>query len=221
MLPPKTTLILGLALAGTLLAACGGAATTTVTVTAPAPTAAATTATSASSTTSSSTASATATTWSTTTAASTATSGESTTASTSTTRTETGPAFVGPSPTSGTAVGHDLAQALAVVRSKGYVPLSTTTYDADDTLRVLIGLRPASASENAFFFDETTYLGTDASGPSEQIALVSENDTEVTLAYGIFAPGASTPSGHRTVRFALDMGQLSALDPLPAVSQRR
>jgi LppP/LprE lipoprotein len=145
----------------------------------------------------------------------------STTGATSTTRTETAPAFVGTTPTSGAAVGHDLAAAIAVLSHHGYVPVTSATYNADDTLRVLIGRRTSTAGERAFFFDQTIYLGTDASTPSAQITLADENDTEVTLNYGIYRPGASAAGGERPVRFVLDMGQLSAMDPLPSVAQRR
>jgi hypothetical protein len=99
--------------------------------------------------------------------------------------------------------------------------VSTATYDAANTLRVLIGRQAESANERAFFFDQTTYLGTDASTPSEQITVLGANDTEVTLGYSVYNPGAADPSGHRSVRFELDMGQLSALDPLPSVADRR
>ncbi len=144
-----------------------------------------------------------------------------TTSSTATTRTETAPAFVGTNPTSNTAAGRDLAAALAVLARHGYQALGTATYDAGDTLRVLIGRQGDSAREQAFFFDQTIYLGTDASTPSEQIALVGHNDTEATLAYGIYRRGASAPSSQVRVQFVLDMGQLSATQPLPAVAQRR
>jgi hypothetical protein len=108
-----------------------------------------------------------------------------------------------------------------VVEHTGYVPLGTGTYDPANTLRVLIARRPGTASERAFFFDETIYLGTDAATPSQEISLVSANDTEVTLSYATFSPGASAPSGHRDVHFELDMGQLSAMDPLPSLAERR
>ena len=75
--------------------------------------------------------------------------------------------------------------------------------------------------ERAFFFDQGTYLGTDAAAASGQIAVLGHNDTEVTLSYGIYKPGAPSPSGSRRVRFALDMGQLSPLDAIPSVAVRR
>jgi hypothetical protein len=228
-LATATPLAVAVALAATL-AACGSntPATVTVTKTVPARTSTTTTATkpgpgssttSSSSSTSSSTSAQTQSSASTT--STTATSSSTSTSSTATTRTETAPAFVGTNPASNTAAGRALQAALAVLAKHGYEALGTATYDAGDTLRVLIGRQHASTSERAFFFDQATYLGTDAAAPSDQITLVGQNDTEVVLAYGIYRPGASAPSSERRVHFALDMGQLSALDPLPSVAQRR
>jgi len=221
ILPIVTTL--GLALAGaTTLAACGSGAAPAVTApasTTSTPTASASTSSSSSSSSTSSTTSTGSATTSTSTTAS-STTATSVTSAASTTRTETGPAFVGTTPTGG-AIAHDLAAAIAVLSHRGYVPVTTATYNAGDTLRVLIGRRPGTAGERAFFFDQTIYLGTDASTPSAQITLADQNDTEVTLNYGIYRTGASAAGGERPVRFALDMGQLSAMDPLPSLAQRR
>jgi len=224
ILPTLTTL--GLALAGaTTLAACGSSAAPAVTApssTTSTPTAAASTsASSSSSSTSRTTSTASSTTSPTASATSSTTTAATTTGATTTTRTETGPAFVGTTPTGGAAVGHDLAAAIAVLSHHGYVPVTTATYNAGDTLRVLIGRRPGTTGERAFFFDQTIYLGTDASAPSAQITLADQNDTEVTLNYGIYRPGALAAGGERPVRFVLDMGQLNAMDPLPSVAQRR
>ncbi len=227
ILPTPVALCAAVALAVTL-AACGSNAPATVTVTRSATSnssssssSAAPSSSSSSSTSTTSTGAATSSATSSSAASSTSASTSSATTSTTTTRTQTGPAFVGPNPSSGAAVGRDLAAAIAVLARTGYVPLRTSTYDADDTLRVLIGRLPGSSQERAFFFDQTIYLGTDASTPSEQISLVSQNDTEATLAYGIYRPGASSPSGQQRVRFALDMGQLSPLDALPSAAARR
>jgi hypothetical protein len=221
-----TTLFASTLALAAILAACGS---TTVTVTkstsasTPASTTSsatsspsATTSASASSTSTSSTATA-----SSSTATSTTAAPSTATGATTTTRTETAPAFVGTNPTSSAAIGHDLAAAIATLARRGYVPVSTATYAAGDTLRVLIGRRPGTQSEQAFFFDQTIYLGTDAAAPSQQISLLDENDTEVTLGYAIYSPGASAPSGRRAVSFELDMGQLSPLDALPSVAERR
>jgi hypothetical protein len=205
--------------AAALLAACGSTKTETVTVThtqtlAPATTSSSTTTSSSSSAgpakTTTSTSPTRSTTSTTTTPAAT-----STTPSTTTTRTETGPAFV---PTTPTPTG-ELGVAVALLQRKGYTPLATSAYHAGDTLRVLIGR--AAGGERAFFFDQGTYLGTDAAAASGQIAVLAHNDTEVTLGYGIYRAGQSAPSTQRRVRFALDMGQLSPLDPIPSVALRR
>jgi hypothetical protein len=218
-----TALALPLVLAS-LIAGCGSGSPKTVTVTrtvaakttASTTSAAATSTTSASRTSTSTSSSTTTTTATTTTATSTAAAPATTTTSTATTtRTETGPAFVAPSPSPGGALG----AAIALLARKGYMPLDTSSYHPGDTLRVLIGR--ASGGERAFFFDQGSYLGIDASAASAQISVISHNDTEVTLAYAIFRPGATSPSGHRRVRFALDMGQLSPVDAIPSVALRR
>ena len=226
MKTPATKTLPGLALVAVtaVLAACGSntPATVTVTRTVPAPATPASSSTSSTTSTSASVSSqSSSTTASSATTASSTAASSTTTTETQTTRTETAPAFVGTNPSSGTAIGHDLAAAIAVVEHQGYVPLGTATYDSTNTLRVLIGRHPGTANERAFFFDQTIYLGTDAAAPSQQISLVSANDTEATLSYAIFSPGASAPSGHRDVSFALDMGQLSALNALPSVAERR
>jgi hypothetical protein len=106
-----------------------------------------------------------------------------------------------------------------VLARRGYRPLDTASYGPSDTLHVLVGR--SGAGERAFFFDQATFLGTDASAPSERISVLAHGDSEVTLGYAIYAPGAKQPSSLRRVHFALDMGQLAALDPLPPVADRR
>lgn len=92
----------------------------------------------------------------------------------------------------------------------------TATYGQGDTLHVLIGAardgrRPG---ERAFFFNETTYLGTDASAPSARISVLAHGDSQVTLGYTLRDGTVAS------VRFALDMGLLNALDPIPSASAR-
>lgn len=210
---PQKPAVLAVALAAAaLLAACGSTTTKTVTVTQTqtrTQTQTATSSSTSSSTTSTSTTSTTAT------ATSTATTTPASTSSTTTTRTATGPAFVGTTTTPSGALG----AAVALLTRKGYTPLDTSTYDAGDTLRVLIGR--AAGGERAFFFDQGAYLGTDSSSASAQITVHGQNDTEVTLVYATYAAGSSVPNGSRRVRFALDMGQLSPLDRIPSVALRR
>ena len=135
---------------------------------------------------------------------------------TTATRTETGPAFVG----GGGLGGGALAAASALLARHGFVAASSATYGPADTLHVLIG-RAGAGGERAFFFDEGTFIGTDSGVQSAHIAVVAHSDSEVTLAYDVYAAGARTPSGRRSVIFALDMGRLAALSPLPSVAERR
>ncbi len=233
--PTATALALGTAVAG-LIAACGSStpasvsatqstassATHRTTASATAVASATTSRSSTTSTTSTATPTPTATT-STTTASTTTSATPTESSTTTTTRTATAPAFVETNPTSAVAISHSLAAALALLARSGYVPLRPSTYHPGDTLRVVLGTRPGSSTptERAFFFDQTIYLGTDARIASAQISLLSHSDTEVTLGYAIYRAGASKPSAVRRVRFALDMGQLTALDPLPSAAARR
>ena len=131
------------------------------------------------------------------------------------TRTAPAPSFVTNPPGSG-GTGADLASATAAVRRAGYSVSSTTSYHEDDTLRALIG--KSAAGERVFFFDRTKYLGTDAARPSGHVTLTAQSDTEVSVRYTIYSRGA--PVGAKTVRFALDMGMLSALDAIPSAAAR-
>ena len=210
--PAAATLALA---AAALLAGCGSTKTATVTVTSTQTVAANSTTRSETSTSTTVLPTTTSTSSSSTSTTSTSASATRTTETATTTRTETAPAFVGTTTTPSGALG----AAVALLAHKGYQALDTSTYQAGDTLRVLIGR--AAGGERAFFFDQGTYLGTDATAPSAQITVLGQNDTEVTLAYATFRAGESAPSGRRSVRFALDMGQLSPLDAIPSVAVRR
>lgn len=114
--------------------------------------------------------------------------------------------------------------AMRVLGGYGFTASDTSTYDPDHTLRVLIGKRNGSSdgySQQAFFFEDERYLGTDASASSAAIKVVSEGDTEVTLAYSLYRPSDTLccPSGGEArVRFQLNNGRLQALDPIPPAS---
>lgn len=117
-----------------------------------------------------------------------------------------------------------LGAALRVLGGYGFTASDTSTYSPEHTLRVLVGKRTGSSdgySQQAFFFEDERYLGTDASAPSAAIKVVSEGDTEVTLAYSLYRPSDSLccPSGGEAkVRFQLNNGQLQALDQIPPAS---
>lgn len=135
---------------------------------------------------------------------------------TQSTRTATAPAFTKESPG-----GEGLAEAVGVVKARGYTPQDTSQYRAAQTLRVLVATRTGSGDgydQQAFFFLDGHYLGTDTSSPSAGIGLVSQSDTEVTLAYHLYLPRdplCCARGGEAKVRFQLDNGHLTALDPIP------
>lgn len=134
-------------------------------------------------------------------------------------RTTAAPAFV----KEASGGGEGLEQAVAAVKAHGYTPADTSQYHPNQTLRVLVAARTGSAdgyAQQAFFFVDGRYIGTDASTPSAGIELVSQGDTEATLAYRLYRPGdplCCARGGQTTVRFQLDNGRLVALDPIPPV----
>jgi hypothetical protein len=137
------------------------------------------------------------------------------------TRTGTSPDF-----TKESASAEDVNAAAAVVRAHGYTPNETSQYRADQTLRVLVGTRTGSSDgygQQAFFFVDGHYLGTDTSQPSATVKVVSQGDTEVALSYPIYRTGdpLSKPSGgEKTVRFQLNNGRLVPLGQIPSATAR-
>jgi hypothetical protein len=137
-----------------------------------------------------------------------------------TTRTSSAPAF-----TKESTGGEGLGGAVALVKAHGYTAGETSTYRPEQTLRVLVGTRTGSSDgygQQAFFFVDGRYIGTDTSEPSSSVKVVGQSDTEVTLAYPLYKAGdpLSKPSGEKTVRFQLNNGHLVALGPIPAASAR-
>ncbi len=198
-----STLILPLAVAlGALLGGCGAATKTVSVASAPPAQSTGTTTTRPTTTTTS-----TSTTPTTTSGAPTPT----------TTRTAPEPAFTHPSAGS-TAEG--LSGAEAVLQAKGFTASATSDYHANQTLRVLVGTRTGGSGQQAFFFVGNRYIGTDAKRPSAQVRVLSQGDTEVTLAYSLSgSTGAS--AGQANVRFQLDNGKLVPLDSIPPESSRQ
>jgi LppP/LprE lipoprotein len=137
------------------------------------------------------------------------------------TRTATAPAFAEKGKG---AAAEGLPAALAVVRAHGYTAHNTSDYHPDQTLRVLVATGTGSNdgyNKQAFFFLDGRYLGTDASRPSAQISVVSQSDTEVTLAYQLYRPKdplCCPGGGTAHVHFQLNNGRLVPLDPIPPVS---
>jgi LppP/LprE lipoprotein len=137
------------------------------------------------------------------------------------TRTTTAPAF-----TKESAGAEGLGSALAVVKAHGYTAGDPSDYHAGQTLRVLVGTRTGSGDgygQQAFFFVDGRYIGTDTSQPSATVKVVGESDTEVTLAYTLYKPHdplCCASAGQATVRFQLNNGRLVPLDPIPPASSQ-
>ncbi len=140
---------------------------------------------------------------------------------TSTTRTAPEPSFAEAG--GGTHEG-SLQAAVATVHAHGYTPVDTSEYHPSQTLRVLVATRSGSGDgygQQAFFFVDGHYLGTDAKEPSAKLKVVSQSDTEVAIAYPLYRrndPLCCPGGGQRVVHFALNNGKLQALDPIPAAS---
>jgi hypothetical protein len=115
-----------------------------------------------------------------------------------------------------------LAAAVASVQSQGYTPKDTAEYHPQQTLRVLTAARSGAGGayvQRAFFFIDERYIGTDSSQPSGSVKVISQGQTSVTLAYGMYRAGDSPccpGGGQSTVTFQLNNGSLQALDPIPA-----
>ncbi|HEX4186618.1 MAG TPA: LppP/LprE family lipoprotein [Solirubrobacteraceae bacterium] len=141
-------------------------------------------------------------------------------ATTGTTRSAPEPAFTQEKPAS-----EGEAAAAAVVRSKGFTPNDSSQYHSNQALRVLLATRTGSGDgygQQAFFFVNGRYIGTDAKAPSATLRLLSQSDTEVTLAYPLYRkndPLCCPGGGQAKVRFQLNNGRLSALDPIPPVER--
>ncbi len=138
------------------------------------------------------------------------------TAAPTTTRTAPEPAF-----TEHETRAEGVAGATGAVRARGYTPNDSSEYHSGQTLRVLVGTRTGSGDgkgQQAFFFVGERFIGTDAKQASASVKVVSQGDTEVTLAYPLYRPKdplCCPGGGQATVHFQLNNGRLTALDPIP------
>jgi hypothetical protein len=104
------------------------------------------------------------------------------------------------------------------LQAKGFTVDAASDYHPNQTLRVLVGTRTSSAEGNgqqAFFFVDGRYIGTDAKQPSASVHVVSQGDTEVALAYAL------SGGGQATVHFQLNNGKLVPLEEIPSASNRQ
>jgi hypothetical protein len=108
-----------------------------------------------------------------------------------------------------------------VLRARGFAPLDTASYHPGHALEVLVGERGGSGDsreQQAFFFVNGRYIGTDTSRPSAGVRVVAQGDTEATLAYQLYRSGdqpCCPGGGQARVRFQLNNGKLVPLDPIP------
>jgi hypothetical protein len=139
---------------------------------------------------------------------------------TGTTRSAPAPAFAQEK-----AQGASGAAAEALVRAKGYTPTDTSQYHSTQTLRVLVGRKSDSGdgyAQQAFFFVNGRYIGTDTREPSATLRVISQGDTEVTLGYPLYRrndPLCCPGGGQATVRFQLNNGRLMPLDSIPPLER--
>jgi hypothetical protein len=114
--------------------------------------------------------------------------------------------------------------ATSVVRERGFTPNDPSQYHSDQALRVLVGTRTGSGDgygQQAFFFVNGRYIGTDAKEPSATLKVLSQGDTEVTLGYPLYRKGdpLSSPSGGEAhVTFQLNNGKLVPAGTIPSAS---
>jgi hypothetical protein len=149
-------------------------------------------------------------------------------ATTPTTTTTTAPGATGGAAApsgSGSGGAGGLSGAEAVVTSHGYTVVKPSDYQSGQTLRVLVGTLSGSAHarvERAFFFVGDRYLGTDTSDTSASIGVVSQDDTGVTLKYGIYTRGQPLccPGSSANVRYVLDNGNLFPTGQIPPAAAR-
>jgi LppP/LprE lipoprotein len=111
--------------------------------------------------------------------------------------------------------------AAAIVRERGFTPNDMAEYHSDQALRVLVGTRTGSGDgygQQAFFFVNGRYIGTDTKQPSATLKVVNQSDTEVTLAYPLYRksdPLRSPSGGEARVTFQLNNGKLVPLGKIP------
>jgi LppP/LprE lipoprotein len=139
-----------------------------------------------------------------------------------TTRSAPEPAFTEHQSSAGSVSG-----AATTVRARGFTPNDTSQYHSNQTLRVLVGTRTGSGDgygQQAFFFIDGRYIGTDAKDPSATLKVVSQSDTSVTLAYPLYRhndPLCCPGGGQATVSFQLDNGRLVALGAIPPTNSTK
>ena len=143
-----------------------------------------------------------------------------TTTSPSTTTTTASTTTTEPSPVQ---AGFDYQAAVQKVANLGY-SVSGDQSDVADQLGPLYVVTATCTEsgdgycQNAFFFVDNRYIGTDTSSPDVGVSVDWDTGSTVALDYPLYAPGdpnCCPTGGDRTVRFYWDGSSLTPLDPLP------
>jgi hypothetical protein len=96
-------------------------------------------------------------------------------------------------------------EAVALLRTHGYLPTRLSVYDPSHELRVLIGYRNGDplGPRRAFFFAGKRFVGNDSLSGSSKLVAGKAGKRWVTLAYGVYGPGAKPccPASTTRVRF--------------------
>jgi hypothetical protein len=119
--------------------------------------------------------------------------------------------------------GFNYQAAVQKVQSLGYSIYEDESGDQSvGPLNVLTATCTGSATgycQNAFFFVNNSYIGTDTSSPDIGVSIASwQNGTTVALNYPLYEPSDANccpTGGTRTVRFNWNGSRLLPLDPLP------
>jgi hypothetical protein len=120
--------------------------------------------------------------------------------------------------------GPGLKAAVAIVKRNGYTPKSTRYWYSDRGLNALVARATRSGDgydQQAFFFFNRRYLGTDAKVPSRQVDEIWSDGETIALMYVLYRqsdPNCCPTGGGKIVRFHWNGRRLIALDRIPTTS---
>ncbi|KPM50686.1 hypothetical protein ACG83_38495 [Frankia sp. R43] len=112
------------------------------------------------------------------------------------------------------------AQAVQLVRERGYTPMGSSSYEPAWALSAIVGRLTSSVDghpQQAFFFSQGRFVGTD-SVPSANVRWVWSTSDTVALQYDLYRPDdpmCCPSAGAATVRFRWNGTAVQALDPIP------
>jgi LppP/LprE lipoprotein len=116
-----------------------------------------------------------------------------------------------------------LDEALAEVAGQGFTVPDSSTYRSSESVAVLTGMKPEGdgTRQQAFFFADGRYLGTDTKDTSAGIDFAYQTGDTIALNYALYSssdPQCCPSDGSATVRYRWTGQQLVPLDPIPPTS---